>query len=57
MLPNGFQGYQVLFQWSANHETMFATGVFLVCQILGIVESQIGTENIFSLARILTNLK
>jgi hypothetical protein len=45
MLPSGFQG--CFFQWWANHETMFAIVVFLVRQILGIVESEIDIERIF----------
>ncbi len=36
---------------------MFPTMRFLVCKILGIVGSQIETEIIFSLAKILANLR
>jgi hypothetical protein len=36
-------------QWWAKHEAMFSIIVFLVRQILGIVESQIEIERIISL--------
>jgi hypothetical protein len=36
---------------------LFPAMAFLVCQILGIVGFQIEIERIFSLARIITNLK
>jgi len=52
-----FMHYQVdskdinyLFQWWAKHETMFPNVGFLAWQILGIIESQIQIERIFSLA-------
>ncbi len=45
------------FQWWDKHEAMFPIVRFLTCQILRIVGSQIETERIFSLARILNNLK
>jgi hypothetical protein len=44
------------FQWWEKHETMFPTIQFLICQILGIVGSQIETKRIFSLVGILINL-
>jgi hypothetical protein len=44
-------------QWWEKHETMFPIVGFLVWQIMDIVESHIETKRIFSLARILTNLK
>jgi hypothetical protein len=37
------------FQWWTKHEAMFSIIVFLVHQILGIVESQIEIERTFSL--------
>ncbi len=43
--------------WWAKHEPFFPIIVFLTCQILGIVGFKIKTKNIFSLTRILTNLK
>jgi hypothetical protein len=46
-----------LLQWWPKHESMFSTIGFLVRQILGIVESQIELEKVFSLVGILTNLK
>jgi hypothetical protein len=45
------------FQWWQRHEVMFLTIGFLTRQILGIVESQIETKRIFSLARMFTNLR
>jgi hypothetical protein len=44
-------------QWWAKHEPCFLLLFFLVRQILGIVESQIEIERIFSLEGILTNLR
>jgi hypothetical protein len=44
-----------LLQWWAKYEAFFPTIEFLVCQILGIGQSQIETKRIFSLARIFTN--
>jgi hypothetical protein len=44
-------------QWWAKHEAMFPIIVFLACQILGIVKSQIEIERIFSLEGIITNLR
>ncbi len=46
-----------LVQWWQKHESMFPTMGFLARQILGIVGSQIEAKRIFSLARILTNLR
>jgi hypothetical protein len=43
-------------QWE-EYEIMFHTIGFLVHKILGIVELEIEVEMIFSLARILTNLR
>jgi hypothetical protein len=40
-----------------KHETMFLTVDFLAQEILGIVESQIERRWIFSLARILLNIR
>jgi len=45
------------FQYCEKHETMFLTIGFLTHQILGIVGSQIETKWIFSLARILINIR
>jgi hypothetical protein len=45
------------FQWWEKHENMFPTIKFHICQILGIVGSQIETERIFSLVGILINLR
>jgi hypothetical protein len=44
-------------QWWEKHEAMFLTIGFFVREILGIVDSQKKFEKIFSLARILTNLR
>jgi hypothetical protein len=46
-----------LLLWWQKHESMFPTIGFLVHQILGIVESQIEIEKVFSLVGILTNLR
>jgi hypothetical protein len=43
--------------WWAKHEPFFPIISFLTCQILGIVGFKIKIKNIFSLTRILTNLK
>jgi hypothetical protein len=45
------------FKWWEEYEIMFPIIGFLVHKILGIVESEIEMEMLFSLARILTNLK
>jgi hypothetical protein len=37
------------FEWWGNHESLFPIIVFLACQILGLVGSQIEKERIFSL--------
>ncbi len=47
----------VPFQWWEKHKAMFPIVDFLVCQIFGIVGSQIEIERIFSLARILINFR
>jgi hypothetical protein len=59
-----FKHYQVdvkdikcLVQWWEKYESMFPTIGFCVRQILGIIGFQIETERIFSLVRILSNLK
>jgi hypothetical protein len=44
-------------EWWGKHESLFATITFLAHQILAIVGFQIEIENIFSLARIFTNLR
>ncbi len=44
-------------QWWEKHESRFPIVAFLERQILGTIGSQIETERIFSLTRILTNLK
>jgi hypothetical protein len=46
-----------LFKWWEEYEIMFPTIGFLVHKILGIVGLEIEMEMIFSLARILTNLR
>jgi hypothetical protein len=53
-----FQRYQVdvkdikcPFEWWGNHESLFPTIVFLACQILGLVGSQIEKEMNFFLGR------
>ncbi len=45
------------FQWWEKHEFKFFKIGFLAKQILGIVDSQIEIECIFSLARVLTSLR
>ncbi len=44
-------------QWWGEHETMFLKIGFLVCQIIGIVKSQIEIERFFSLMGTLTNIR
>ncbi len=46
-----------LFKWCEEYEIMFPTIGFLVHKISRIVGSKIEMEMIFSLARILTNLR
>jgi hypothetical protein len=45
------------FRMMVKHKSLFPTMAFLACQILGIVGFEIKIERIFSLARILTNLR
>lgn len=45
------------FKWWEEYEIMFPTIGFLVHKILGIVESKIEMEMIFSLTRMLINLR
>jgi len=45
-----------LLLWWANHVMQFSHVYFLACQVLGIVGSQIETEQIFNVHRIITNL-
>jgi hypothetical protein len=52
-----YKGIKCFFQWWAKHEAMLLIVVFWACQILGIAGSQIHTKKIFSLIKILTNLK
>jgi hypothetical protein len=44
-------------QWWEKHDSRFPIVAFFARQILGIVGSQFETEQIFSLAGILTNLR
>jgi len=46
-----------LWNGGKNMKTMLSTIGFLIKQILGIISSQIEIKNIFSLTKILTNLK
>jgi hypothetical protein len=43
-------------KWWGEHKSMFSNVEYLACQILSIVGSQIGIENIFFSAKILANL-
>ncbi len=43
--------------WWEKHESLFPRVRFLATQIIGIPESQIETEHIFSLVEILNNLR
>jgi hypothetical protein len=42
--------------WWSKHEGQFPIVAYLIRAIIGIPESQIETERIFSIVRILTNL-
>ncbi len=44
-------------KWWKKHETMLSSIGFLIKQILGIIGSQIEMKNVFSLIKILINLK
>jgi hypothetical protein len=52
-----FRHYQMSITVVGNHDSMFPTISFCVRKILGIVGFQIEIKRIFSLARILINLK
>ncbi len=56
-MSSGFKNIKCPFQWWEQQESMFRIVGFYARQILGIVRSQIGTKRIFSLTKILTNLK